>query len=163
MPYVVVHMSWCIWAWCTCYGAYETLHMVWCTWDDAQGMVHMTWCTHDDALDMASIPWCICKDASHDVSACAWHGVSMHISTMHNLLHASCSNCFINLSKNEKARLQGYGYMCVASLIARAFLNHSSSTDRLFDLGLLRSFSSLHDLDMVSTSGLVSSASLASW
>ncbi len=136
------------------------LHMVWCTWDDAQGMVHMTWCTHDDALDMASIPWCICKDASHDVSARAWHGVKVHIFTMRYRLQASCSNRFINSSKNEKARLQGYGYMCVARLITRAFLNHSSSTDKLFDLGLLRSFSSLHNSDMVSTSGLVSSASL---
>src|SRR5437016_13381966 len=108
---------------------------------------------------MASIPWSICEDASHNVSACAWHGVSMHISTMHSLLHASCSNCFINLSKNEKARLQGYVDMCVARLISRAFLNQSPTTDRSFDLGLLRSFSSLHNLDMVSTSRLVTSTS----
>ena len=140
MPYVVVHMSWCI-----------MVHM---------GMVHLTWCTHDDALDMTSIPWCTCNDASHDVSACAWHGVSMHISTMHNLLHASCSNCFINLSKNEKARLQDYGYRCMARLSTRAFLNHSSSTDRLLGLGFLRSFYSLHNLDMVRTSRLVSSTSV---
>jgi len=115
MPYVVVHMSWCI-----------MVHM---------GMVHMTWCTHDDALDMASIPWCICKDASHNVSACAWHGVSMHISTIHNFLHASCSNCFINLSKNEKARFQSYGYVCAARLISQALLNHSPSADRSFWFG----------------------------
>src|SRR6266540_3707244 len=112
---------------------------------------------------MASIPWCICKDASHDVTARVWHGVLMHISTMHNFLHASCSNCFIHLSKNEKARFQGYGYMCAARLISQALLNHSPSVDRSFDLGLLKSFSSFHNLNMVSTSWLVSPTSFVSW
>ena len=42
----------------------------------------------------------------------------------------------------------------MARLITRAFLNHSLNTDRSFNLGPLRSFSSLHDLDKGSTSRL---------
>ena len=116
--HVMVHMRCCIW-----YGAHGMMHRAWCIWHDALMMMHLTWRAFHDAHAMM-----------HRMMLVHGYGkvLSMHISTMHNLLHASCSNCFINLSKNEKARLQGYGYVCAARLISRAFLNHSPSTDRSF-------------------------------
>ena len=145
--HVMVHMRCCTW-----YGAHGTMHRAWCIWHDALMMMHLIWRAFHGAYVRM-----------HRIMLVHVHGM------VYRCIFLQCTTFYmlpVAIVLLIWARMRRHGFKVMGTYARLGWSFRLSSITHLvrighFDLGLLKSFSSFHNLNMVSTSGLVSSASLA--